>query len=256
MIVVNYNNYQKVSYLNSANSITSSVYSAFDSAKNYFKLARINNHLAEENAMLRSALRAQAGFTIHPDSILKTIDSTWADYQFVAARVINNSTSKPNNYITLNRGAKHGVKPDQGIVSASGVVGVIAHVSDSYSLGISLLNSRWGVSAKLKKSGFFAPVSWDGNDYRIASLNDIPFHVEIEQGDTVITSGYSSIFPEGVMIGTIQSYMRPEGENYYKINVRLSTNFKQLTFVSVVNNLKRDDILELENQIQDGTDSN
>lgn len=253
VFVFNFSNYQKAWYLNSANKVTATVYNAFNTTVNYFRLSHVNEELAEENARLRSVLESTSGVVTEVDSIYQLVDTTLARYHFTAARVINNSVNKPYNYLTLNKGSKQGIKPDQGIVSENGVVGVISRVSESYSLGLSLLNSRWGVSAKLKKSGFFAPVSWDGRDYRIVNLREIPFHVEINIGDTVVTSGYSSIFPEGIMIGTIQSFSRPEGENYYQIDIKLSTNFKQLTFVDIVNNLESDKINNLESTIEDGT---
>jgi len=252
VLVFNYNNYQRARYLSSANRITATVYNAYNSTLDYFRLSSINNELAKENAQLRTILESNFGPIAKADSIYQFVDSTKTTYHFTPARVINNSVNKPYNYLILNKGSKHGIKPDQGIVSAEGVVGVVSKVSESYSLGLSLLNSRWGVSSKLKKSGFFAPVSWDGSDYRVVNLNEIPFHVEISMGDTVVTSGYSSIFPEGIVIGTIQSFSRPEGENYYKIDVELTTNFKQLKFVNVIDNLERESINQLENTVQDG----
>jgi len=176
-------------------------------------------------------------------------------YRFNSARVINNSVDKQNNYITLNKGRKHGIKPDQGIVNSEGIVCVITNVSESYSLGFSVLNKRWGASAKLKKSGTFGPLSWDGKDSRFANLTGIPFHVELEVGDTVVTSSYSSVFPEAVMIGIIHSFEKPAGENYYNISVKLSVNFRALSYVDVVENLKKDEIKALESKKADDPDN-
>jgi rod shape-determining protein MreC len=113
-------------------------------------------------------------------------------------------------------------------------------------MGFSVLNKRWGVSAKLKKSGTFGPISWDGTDFRFANLTGIPFHVELAVGDTILTSSFSSVFPEGVFIGTIEEFAIPSGENYYNIKVKLGANFKALTFVEVIDNLKKEEIIELE----------
>ncbi len=150
-------------------------------------------------------------------------------FHFISAKVINNSVNKQYNYITLNKGRKDGIKPDQGIVNSDGVVGIITNVSESFSVGFSVLNKRWGVSAKHKKSGTFGPISWDGHDYQYANLKGIPFHVELAIGDTIVTSSYSSVFPEGVFIGTVSEFEEPSGENYYNIIIKLAVNFKALS---------------------------
>ena len=185
-------------------------------------------------------------FAVTPDSTILTVHALDSTFQYTSARVINNSVNRPFNYITLNKGRKDGIKPDQGIISASGIVGVVTNVSESYSVGLSVLNRRWSISAKLKKSGYFGSLFWQGNNYRMASLMEIPYHVEISPGDTVVTSGYSSVFPEGIMIGTIQSFDQSEGENYYNIQVELSTDFRALSYVEVVENVNREEINQLE----------
>src|SRR5690606_4320174 len=166
---------------------------------------------------------------IYPPSIQS--DST---FRITTARVINNSVNGAFNYITLDRGRRHGIKPDQGIISSSGIVGVVGEVSDSYAMGLSVLNGRWSVSAKLKNNGYYGSLHWDGTDYKHAILSEIPLHVEIAIGDTIETSGYSAVFPEGIPVGTISDYTKPAGENYYSIEVRLAVDFKSLSHVEVV----------------------
>jgi rod shape-determining protein MreC len=244
-MVVSYNSYQRVTYLNSANRVTGSFYNVFSSVMDYFSLSKVNKQLAEENGKLRSLLSLAAE--------VNDLEKIFADsgrynllYRYTPAKVINNSVNKPFNYITLNRGREHGIKPDQGIISPSGVVGVVTEVSKSYSVGLSLLNRQWSVSAMLKKNGYFGSLVWDGPDYRVARLREIPLHVNISVGDTVVTSGFSSIFPEGIMIGTIADFSRPGGDNYYSIDILLSTDFKNLSFVEVIENSDKDEIEELE----------
>ena len=251
MLIFNFNNYQKVKYLNSANHVTASIYNSFNSVVNYFKLGKTNRELAVENAILKSLLQSDPRIKILPDSVFSAVNELDPEFRFISARVINNSVNKPSNYITLNKGSKHGIYPDQGIISTNGIVGVITHVSESFSMGLSVLNQRWSISAKLGESGFLGSLSWRDNEYRFADLTEIPFHIELAHGDTIVTSGYSSIFPEGIMIGTIQSFAQPEGGNYYDIKVKLSTNFKALTFVEVIDNLNKMEIDKLENLIQD-----
>ena len=193
-------------------------------------------------------MTAIPGDTIHKGTAV--VDTV---FLFTPARIINNSVNKQQNYITLNKGRKHGIKEDQGILSTQGIVGVITSVSESYSTGLSLLNPRWSVSAKLKNSGYYGSLSWNGEDYQILDLLEIPFHVDLAIGDTIVTSGYSSIFPEGLMIGIIDAFKQPVGENYYDIKVRLSTDFKSIRYVEVIENLKKDEIENLEKSIKDGT---
>ncbi len=248
VLIFNYNTYQKSKFLNSSNRITASIYNSFNSVVSYFGLNEVNRKLSEENAMLRTLLSDIPNVNVSKDSILALVEIKDSVYQYFSARVINNSVNKQYNYITLNKGRKHGIKPDQGIVNSDGVVGVITSASESYSVGFSILNKRWGVSAKLKKSGTFGPISWDGKDFRYVNLNGIPFHVELNKGDTIVTSSYSSVFPEGILIGTVEDFEEPTGENYYIIKVKLAVDFKALSYVEVVENLRRNEIRELENQ--------
>jgi rod shape-determining protein MreC len=167
-------------------------------------------------------------------------------YVFTSAKVISNSVNKQLNYITLNKGSRHGIKPDMGIMDASGVVGVITHVSHNYSTGLSLLNKRLSIPAKITKNNYFGSLVWDGEHYNTADLKEIPFHIIVNVGDTVVTSGYSNIFPEGIMIGIIKKYDIESGTNFYNIKVDLSTNFKTLNYVEVVQNTKRTELIKLE----------
>jgi len=256
VLIFNFNSYQKAKYFNSANHITASVYNSFSSVVNYFGLAIVNRDLAEENARLKSVISNLPAVRTSGDSIFTAVETIDSTYRFISARIINNSVNKQNNYITLNKGSKHGIKPDQGIINSNGAVGVITNVSESYSQGFSLLNKRWGVSAKLKKSGTFGPLSWDGEDYQYANLTGIPFHIELTLGDTVVTSSYSSVFPEGILIGTVSSFAQPQGENYYEIKLKLAADFKAVSYVQVFNNFKKDELIELEKQRIDDSVSN
>lgn len=255
LFVFNFNKYQKVQYLNSSNRITASVYNSFNSVIKYFALAKVNQSLAEENAKLKSA---QTSFPIEisSDSVSVNFVHTNSSYQYISAWVINNSVNKTLNYITLNKGRKDGVKPDMGIVSPQGIVGVVVSVSDNYATGFSVLNKRWGASAKLKKSGYFGPVEWSGGDYQIANLMEIPFHVKLAVGDTIVTSSYSAVFPEGIMIGIVHSFEQPEGENFYQIRIKLATDFKSIHYVEVVDNLNKAQLNKLNNLIENGAADN
>lgn len=253
VLVFNYNSFQKSKFLNSSNHVSASFYSSVNSVSQYFDLARVNKQLAEENATLRTQMQQRlSNSDIVSDSICYDLTGMDTTFLFTPARVINNSVNKQQNYITLNKGSKDGIRPDQGILSPQGIVGVVTSVSESYATGLSLLNPRWNISAKLKKSGFYGSLSWNGGNYQQVDLLEIPFHVELAVGDTIVTSGYSAIFPEGLLIGVVQEYTQPEGENYYDIKVRLSTNFKSIRYVEVIENKKKDELENLENTIKDG----
>ena len=250
-MVFNYNSFQKSQYLNSANRITGSVYNTYQQITRYFGLVRVNRELSEENAKLHTLLQKHSEKLAKPDILKDTASGSEAMIRFMPAMVINNSVNRPFNYITLNKGSRDGIKPDQGIISPQGVVGVVAQVSPSYSMGLSVLNQRWSISAKLTKTGFFGSLIWQGADYRYAHLAEIPLHVPVEIGDTVVTSGYSTIFPENILVGTIHDFTRPDGENYYDIEVRLSVDFKSITHVEVIENPDKEELDKLKNLLRD-----
>jgi len=245
VMIVSFNNYQRVSFFNSSNNFVGAVYGRFSSFDDYFSLSRTNAQLAAENAALRKQLQRrimlQDKYPVNrPDTVAAPA------YIFTSAKVINNSVNKQFNYITLNKGSRQGIKPDMGIIDADGVVGVITTVSPNYSTGLSLLNKRLSIPAKITKNNYFGSLVWDGEHYNTADLKEIPFHIIVNVGDTVVTSGYSNIFPDGIMIGTIKKFNVESGTNFYNIKVELSTNFKTVKFVEVVQNTKRDELIKVE----------
>jgi rod shape-determining protein MreC len=171
-------------------------------------------------------------------------------YEYMPVKVINNSINRQNNYLTISKGSIQGLQPEMAVISSYGIVGVIKKTSGNFSSVISVLNINFKVSAKIKKNGYFGSLSWDGKDYTIANLNEIPLHVDILRGDTVITSGYSAIFPEGVLIGTILSFDKKSGNNFYDIKVKLSTDYKNLSVVYAIKNLFKNEQLKLESQAE------
>lgn len=244
-LMVSFNDYQRVTFFNSSNNLFGSVYERFSNLDDYFSLGRTNARLAAENASLRKQLfmriKNQENYPINrPD----TVDAP--AYVFTSAKVISNSVNKQFNYITLNKGSRHGIKQDMGIINADGVVGVITNVSQNYSTGLSLLNKRLLIPAKITTNNYFGSLVWDGEHYNTADLKEIPFHVIVNVGDTVVTSGYSNIFPDGIMIGKIKKFDAISGTNFYDIKVELSTNFKTLKYVEIVQNTKRAELIKLE----------
>ncbi|MDP2337950.1 MAG: rod shape-determining protein MreC [Bacteroidota bacterium] len=245
VLMISFNNYQRVTFFNSSNNIVGTVYEKFSNMDDYFSLGRTNARLAAENASLHKQLQSRImNQEKYPINRPDTVDAP--AYIFTSAKVISNSVNKQFNYISLNKGSRQGIKPDMGIISPEGVVGVITNVSANYSTGLSLLNKRFSIPAKITKNNYFGALVWDGEHYNTADLKEIPFHIIVNVGDTVVTSGYSTIFPEGIMIGTIKKFDVESGTNFYNIKVELSTNFKTLKYVEVVQNTKHAELIKLQ----------
>ena len=256
VLIFSNNDFQRAMYLNSANRISGSIYSKTSSIVDYFHLSSVNRELSEENSRLRQQLSHYISSGTDPDTLLRKQFADSLAYDYIPARVINNSVTRQHNYITLDKGARDGVEPDMGVVTPSGVAGVIIHTSESFSTAISLLNLRWNVSAKLKRNNYFGSLAWDGKDYRYALLNEIPFHVDLLKGDTIVSSGFSSIFPEGLKMGVVEDFKKEGGDNFYYIKVRLSVDFKSLSYVEIFRNTYKKEIEELEKLNSDGQDVN
>ncbi len=244
--IFNYSRYHREIYVSSANKVSGVVYKKFSNVVQYFFLKQVNNDLAAENAFLRGQLPST--FEQSKDYFNTAYDSlTQHELRYRSARVVNNSVNQHFNYLTLNKGSVNGLKPDMGVISTRGLVGVVLNVSEHYATVISLLNTRLKVSARLKETGFFGSLEWDGRSYRHAQLNEIPAHASPSVGDAVVSSGFSSIFPEGILIGTIDEVSLDEGEGFYDIRVLLSVDFKKLHYVEVIEKLFAPEQRELEN---------
>lgn len=244
-LIVRYNTYQGAAFFNSANKYVGQVLEFQSGITDYFRLTNINKTLAGENAKLRQELMMYRQQSL-TDSVA-SLDSTYyaatdssktSPYPYVlhAGRVINNSVRRMNNYLTIAAGTADGVKPGMGVIAPNGVVGRVKTVSEHYATVTSLLHSQLLISAKIQKSETFGTVRWPGGDYRTAMLDYIPLHVKPEQGDTIVTSGFNTVFPEGIMVGTISSIEQEPDKSFYTIQVKLSVDFAQLSYVYVVEN--------------------
>ena len=235
-LVVQNNYYQKNVVISSANSFAGGIYSAVDEVTEYFSLKKANKILADENAILRSKIFDSV--MINDTVKVKVTDSIYRQqYDYIAAKVISNTTKKQKNYITLNKGAKDGIKPDMAVISSSGIVGVVKNVSENFCSIVSFLNIEFQLSAKILKTGHAGTLQWNGKGTREAILKDISTYVKIEKGDSIVTSGYSSMFPEGILVGTIKEFEVNAGENFYTIDVDLTSDFSNISYVYIVRNL-------------------
>jgi rod shape-determining protein MreC len=240
-LIVQYNKKQKDLYLTSANAISGAAYARYDKLNQYIHLGENAAKLAQENARLMEALpTAKLDQTLVRDSVVQrdSMKHVTQRYAFITAEVINNSISLPNNYLTLNKGSKQGIIKGMGVITTDGVVGIVRAVSDNFSSVISVFHQQSKISAAIHRKGHFGSLVWNErrNPFYLY-LEDIPKHAEIVKGDTVETSGYSAVFPKGVMIGTVDTFKIKDGGNFYTIDVRLKATLGKIKYVYVVNNL-------------------
>ena len=244
-LLVRFNPYHNSVYLSSANEVVGDIYSLTGNVSSYFGLKQINQDLIERNGelekeiqILKELLRDQYAEIQLNDSLTK--------YDFVVAQVINNSVSQLENYITLNKGSKDGIAPQMGVVDQNGIIGIVSNVSEHYSVVISILNPKLRLSAKVKGSDYFGSLVWNGKNARIALLEELPRHIEFQTGDTIVTSGFSAAFPEGIPVGIVEGYSEQRNNNFYTLRVELSADFSRLNDVRVIINKEQDEQLTLE----------
>lgn len=246
VLLIQNNNYQNTSFVRFTRNIKGKFYDQTVKVEQYLNLREKNKTLKEENVYLRNFIAKNMDAEV--DTFKKKIDTSYnQQYYYIRATVLNNSINKQHNYLTLNKGSAAGVKPEMGVISSNGIVGVVRGVSEHFCSVISLLNSELSVSAKLKNSGYYGSFNWTGRDYRYGKLQDIPLHVQVSEGDSVITSGYSAIFPEGILVGFVEDYQE-KGGRFLELTVELSTDFKKLNNVYIVRNLLKEEQKQLENE--------
>jgi rod shape-determining protein MreC len=255
VLIAQFNSFHRTSFLAGIHEISGGTYQKLTNFTDYIKLKDINERLAQENAFLRSQ---QIKSFVSPVSNFVEIQDTnnVLQYKYLEAKVVNNTLTRRNNYLILNKGLRDGIQPGMGVVNLkNGVVGVVKSVSQNYCSVNSVLHKTLEVSSKLKKSDAYGILSWKNDDsHTQISLEDIPLHVELQKGDTVVTRGSSGIFPEGFPIGVINHFEIKDGESFYKIKLDLITDFKQLSYVYVVNNQLKNEQEQLEAEIKETND--
>ncbi|MHC1708744.1 MAG: rod shape-determining protein MreC [Bacteroidales bacterium] len=245
LLVVENSYYQHSKVVNGVSEITGSIQNSVNNVSQYLSLREANRSLAEENARLRSQL--MASYLITDTSTFEKIDTTLKQhYHFFEAKVISNSVTSRNNYLMLNKGSRHGIKPDMAVIAPNGIVGIVSKVSENFSWVISVLHKQSKISARIRKNGFVGTLTWDGLHYHHGKLQFIPANGQIENGDTVVTSGYSHIFPPNLMIGTIHRFSVDKENNFYNIDLTFSQDYNNLSFVYVITDFYRDEKVLLE----------
>ena len=250
VLLFRFNHYQHSVYFSSANAVAGKVYEVSGGIPSYFHLKSVNEdlldrimELEQQNHNLEDALGRHLSDSTELNSI-RNLPNT--DYQVFKARVINNSLNLVDNYITLNRGSKDGIRPEMGVVDGNGVVGIVYDTSSHYSRVISVLNSKSSISCKIVGSEYFGYLKWEYGDSRYAYLKDLPRHAEFNLGDTVVTSGYSTVFPEGIMIGTVDDMADSNDGLSYLLKVKLATDFGKVSEVRVIARTGQHEQKELE----------
>lgn len=238
VLIVQYNKPQQARFEVLSNNMYSRLYTVTNSISEYFNLRTINKQLALENADLRGQI-ASASFNhaISPQDIYMPLHEQ--QYTYITAKVLHNTINKPHNYITINRGRRHGIMENMGVISPQGVVGIVVSVSQNYSKVLSMLSPNYKVSARFKKNSFYGSVYWNGRNYRKAVLGEIPAHAPVSIGDTIVTNSYSTIYPAGIPIGIITQADKTDYDNFYNITISLTTDFKNIEYVYVVQDVFR-----------------
>ncbi len=262
------NNFQRTVYLNSASSVSGKLYTKYNDVQYYFHLKATNDSLVAENMRLHNEIKSSydtrdtTSFIkrdtlrkFSNDSTRKLLSTEVRKFLFREAKVINNSVSREANTITIRRGSKDGIRPNMGVIGPNGAVGVVRSVSENYAVVISMLykstasatSSNFGFSARLRNSGEIGTAYWDGGSAEFGQMKDVPRSAKLHRGDTIVTSGYSAVFPEDIPIGYVDTFrLADKSSTAYSIRFKFATNFYNLQYVYVIENLLRDEQTRLE----------
>lgn len=242
LFTIQSHSYHKSLFVNSANSITGGFFNTTSSFFEYTSLKSQNEILAEENAILRNLLELEKS-----DFIFHEIDSTLQKHIYYSAKVINNNYSKQNNFITIDKGLSDGLALDMGVVNHQGIIGIINNISANYATVLSILNSNSKINVRLKNSHYFGTLAWDGESYKTTQLHDMQRQAPIKIGDTIVSGGKSTLFPEGIPIGTIKDFDM-SNKKYNTINIALFNDMSNIGHVQIIANTEKEEIAKLEKQ--------
>ena len=235
LLIGHNNTAPRSSMFSTANSVVAWQHEQLSAISGYFSLRRQNEQLAEENAALRNQL-----------NLMDSVHSGYAMH-YQTAKVVQMTTDELHNYLTINRGSKDGIVRGQGVRNTEGVVGIVRTVGTNYSVVLPVINTYTQLSCRFTKNDYIGTLRWDGKDSRYAQLADVATHMVVNPGDTIVTSGLSPVFPEGIPVGIVESSILKPGDSYHTIRIRLHTNFKRLKYVEVVRNTHQQELEDLQN---------
>tara|TARA_R110002167_G_scaffold68047_1_gene192195 strand:- start:7417 stop:8202 length:786 start_codon:yes stop_codon:yes gene_type:complete len=253
-LALTFNNldFHKSKFVNSANAFTGGIYYKVTNISEFWNLKTENNILAAENTRLKNLLEKKTYIRLEKDSIVNdtiVVDTTLhiQNYRYTSAKIIKNNYSKEFNFLTIDKGESQGIEKEMAVINSRGIIGIVDNNSESYARVQSILNRNSKINARLKNSNYFGTLGWNGKDYNIVQLSDIPRQAPLKIGDTIETGGKSTIFPEGILIGTISEINKGNSADN-KVNVKLFNDMSNLGYIYVIKSFNKKEINTLEAQ--------
>ena len=254
ILLFRFNSYQGSVFFTSANRIAGNIYEVASEITSYFGLHTVNRDLVRRNVELElqveSLSKALKAYTRDTTEVEKNYKDVLADYSIYPAQVVNNSLTHVDNYITINKGSADSICAEMGVVSGNGIVGIVYQTSAHYAIVLPVLNSKSSISCKIRRTDYFGSLKWSGGSSLYAWLRDIPRHSEFSLGDTVVTSGHSAVFPEGIPVGMVDDIMDSHDGLSYVLKVKLFTDFARLNDVNVISSRGQSEQAVLEDNIK------
>lgn len=236
ILICTSNEYQRSAVWSSANRVVAGVEEMKTNIVGYFRLRTENEVLVAENARLKEELLLLGNQVEEQTERDSNYLYSHLDWEYIPAKVVGITTNKQHNYLTINKGLRDSIEVDMGVVGADGVVGIVSAVGEKYSLVVPIIHTKISISSRLKSNNQIGGTSWDGRDYRFVNLTEMARHVVVNKGDTVVTSGLTEVFPEGLIVGEVCETTLGQGDNYHQTKVKLSTDYKAIKYVQVLCN--------------------
>lgn len=260
VLLFQYNSYQGSAWFSSANAVTGKLYEWDANVETFFSLTKVNQELTQRNAFLEQEVQklSDSLVSVTKDSSIYHRDqfALLRNYRLIPAKVVANSVDKPGNLMTIDKGSADGIHKDMGVISGTGVVGIVYLVAEHYAIVIPVLNTKSNISCMIQNRGYFGYLRWKGGVSDLAYLEEVPRHAHFKLGDYVVTSGYSAVFPPGVRVGRILHVFNSADGLSYRVQLRLSTDFARLRDVCVIEDAAMKERLEIMRAAQDSIETN
>ena len=260
VLLFQYNSYQGSAWFSSANAVTGKLYEWDANVETFFSLTKVNQELTQRNAYLEQEVQklSDSLVSVTKDSSIYHRDqfALLRNYRLIPAKVVANSVDKPGNLMTIDKGSADGIHKDMGVISGTGVVGIVYLVAEHYAIVIPVLNTKSNISCMIQNRGYFGYLRWKGGVSDLAYLEEVPRHAHFKLGDYVVTSGYSAVFPPGVRVGRILHVFNSADGLSYRVQLRLSTDFARLRNVCVIDDAAMKERLEIMRAAQDSIETN
>lgn len=260
VLLFQYNSYQGSAWFSSANAVTGKLYEWDANVETFFSLTKVNQELTQRNAYLEQEVQklSDSLVSVTKDSSIYHRDqfALLRNYRLIPAKVVANSVDKPGNLMTIDKGSADGIHKDMGVISGTGVVGIVYLVAEHYAIVIPVLNTKSNISCMIQNRGYFGYLRWKGGVSDLAYLEEVPRHAHFKLGDYVVTSGYSAVFPPGVRVGRILHVFNSANGLSYRVQLRLSTDFARLRDVCVIEDAAMKERLEIMRAAQDSIETN